>query len=118
MSIASTSEPAIAARNSATSSAEYSRGLQARGLWLKNWIERQARSIPRSTALAGPPAGETCAPINIGTGHLRLMASCVHAGAIRSFSDRGPPHRRRADGTVQLAPGARPGRGVRAADRG
>src|SRR6478752_6137834 len=40
------------------------RAFQARGLWLKIWIERQPRSRPRSTAFAGPPAGETCAPIN------------------------------------------------------
>jgi len=32
---------------------------------LKIWIARAPRSIPRSTAFAGPPAGETCAPISI-----------------------------------------------------
>ena len=56
---------AIAMRKSATSSSEYSRGRQARGLWLKNWIERQPSATPRSTAFAGPPAGETWAPISI-----------------------------------------------------
>src|SRR5919198_3613509 len=35
-----------------------------RGLWLKIWIASQARSSPRSTALARPPAVETCAPIS------------------------------------------------------
>ena len=47
----------------------------ARGLWLKIWIERQPRSSPRSTAFAGPPAGETWAPISMAG--RRLMASCV-----------------------------------------
>ena len=42
------------------------RASTARGFWLKIWIERQPRSSPRSTAFAGPPAGETWAPINIG----------------------------------------------------
>src|SRR5687768_4312618 len=118
ISIASTSEAAIASRKSATSSAEYSRGRQARGLWLKNWIDRQARSIPRSTALAGPPAGETCAPINIFPGRLARVACCVHASALRTLADGCAPHRWSADGTVQLAPGEGSRRGVRAPDRG
>ena len=49
----------------ATSSALYSRGAHARGFWLKIWIERAPFSTPRSTALAGPPAGETWAPISM-----------------------------------------------------
>src|SRR6476661_7739536 len=36
-----------------------------RGEWLKIWIARQPRSAPRSTALARPPASETCAPISM-----------------------------------------------------
>src|SRR6266513_908774 len=36
-----------------------------RGDWLKIWIARQPRSVPRSTALARPPASETCAPISM-----------------------------------------------------
>ena len=42
------------------------RALPGARLWLKIWIDRQARSSPRFTAFAGPPAGETWAPINIG----------------------------------------------------
>src|SRR2546430_5669560 len=38
-----------------------------RGDWLKIWIARQPRSVPRSTALARPPARETCAPISMAT---------------------------------------------------
>ena len=59
-------ESFIAAWKASTSSSLYTRERQARGLWLKIWIERQARSSPRFTAFAGPPAGETWAPINIG----------------------------------------------------
>src|SRR3954471_12314294 len=40
-------------------------GFHARGFWLKIWIARAPRSAPRSTALAGPPAGETWAPMSI-----------------------------------------------------
>src|SRR5919202_3606861 len=118
MSRASISESAIAARKSATSSAEYSRGFHARGFWLKIWMDRQARSIPRSTALAGPPAGETWAPISIASGRFASVASCVHARAVRSFADGRASHRWSADGTVQLAPGPWPRRPVRAAHRG
>src|SRR3954454_7050185 len=118
MSRAPTSASAIAARKSATSSAEYSRGRQARGLWLKIWMARQPRSVPRSTALAGPPAGETWAPISIGPGRFASVASCVHARALRSFADGRAPHRWGADGTVQLAPGPGPRRRARAAHRG
>src|SRR3954470_13174576 len=70
---ASRSLSAIAVWKSAISSSEYSRGRQARGLWLKNWIERQPSATPRSTAFAGPPAGETWAPINI---RAAVLASC------------------------------------------
>ena len=56
---------AIAARNAATSSSAYERGFHARGFWLKNWIACAPRSTPRATAFAGPPAGETAAPISI-----------------------------------------------------
>src|SRR5215212_8149483 len=127
MSSASTSESSIASWKAETSSSEYWRGRQARGLWLKIWIALQARSTPRATALAGPPAGETCAPINmnsdqwicVDSGRSSSVACCVHARALRSFSDRSAPYRWSADGTVQLAPGAGAGRGgVRPADRG
>src|SRR3954452_21849480 len=64
MSSASTGAPAIASRKAATSSPEYSRGRQARGFWLKIWIARAPFSTPRSTAFAGPPAGETWAPMS------------------------------------------------------
>src|SRR3954471_15804612 len=67
----------MAAWNSATSSGEYTRGRHARGLWLKNWIASQPRSLPRSTAFAGPPAGETCAPMSMRSGRPRFMACCV-----------------------------------------
>jgi hypothetical protein len=32
---------------------------------LKIWIAFAPRSMPRAIAFAGPPAGETCAPISI-----------------------------------------------------
>src|SRR3954462_4363015 len=64
MSTASTSAPAIASPKAATSSSLYSRGRQARGFWLKIWIARAPFSTPRSTAFAGPPAGETWAPMS------------------------------------------------------
>ena len=63
---ASTFESFMAAWKASTSSSLYTRARHARGLWLKIWIERQARSSPRFTAFAGPPAGETWAPISIG----------------------------------------------------
>src|SRR5918998_3702366 len=74
---ARSSESAIAAWNAATSSSEYTRGRHARGLWLKNWIERQPRSTPRCTAFAGPPAGETCAPMSMESGRPHFVACCV-----------------------------------------
>ena len=80
-----------------------SRGRHARGLWLKNWIASQPRSSPRCTALAGPPAGETWAPMS--------MAACAsilrHEGPLRSLADRRAARRRRAHGAVQLAARAR-----------
>src|SRR3954463_14308211 len=77
MSTESTSEAPIASWNAATSSSAYTRGFHARGLWLKNWIERQVRSTPRCTAFAGPPAGETCAPMSMESGRPRRMTNCV-----------------------------------------
>src|SRR3954462_10645552 len=75
--------------------------------------------MPRCTAFAGPPAGETCAPMSmeIWTPALHAML-CPDARAIRSLADGRPAHRGCADGTVQLAP--RPGsrRRVPAAHRG
>src|SRR4051812_2855523 len=118
MTSASMSEPAIASLNAATFSSSYTVGFHCRGLWLKIWMARQPRSVPRSTALAGPPAGETWAPISIGPGRFASLASCVHARAVRSFADGRAPHRWGADGTVQLAPGPRPRRRARAAHRG
>src|SRR3954465_6550244 len=109
----------MAAWNSATSSGEYTRGRHARGLWLKNWIASQPRSTPRSTAFAGPPAGETCAPMSMGIWTPALHAIlCPDARAIRSLADGRPAHRGCADGTVQLAAGPRPRRRVPAAHRG
>src|SRR3954452_15590953 len=77
MSTESTSEAPIASWNAATSSSEYTRGFQARGFWLKIWIEWQPRSTPRCTAFAGPPAGETCAPMSMETGRPDRVADCV-----------------------------------------
>src|SRR3954470_13340862 len=129
MTSASTREPSIAAWKAFTSSAPYSRDFQARGFWLKIWIARQSRSTPRATALAGPPAGETWAPISIGPGRLaaarkrsplaRPRVACLpHAGTVPSLADRGAAHREREDGALQLAARARAGRPARAAHRG
>ena len=49
-----------------------------RGLWLKIWIAVQWRSSPRLTAFAGPPAGETCAPISTGP-RLPFLWPCASA---------------------------------------
>ena len=63
---------------------EYSRGFHARGFWLKIWIARQPRSTPRSTAFAGPPAGETWAPISMRTrGSSMLLRRCASASLPR-----------------------------------
>ncbi len=59
-------EPSIASRKAAKSSGPYFVGRHMRGLWWKIWIASQTRSSPRSTALASPPAVDTCAPISIG----------------------------------------------------
>src|SRR3712207_9167199 len=89
MTSASTSESAIASRNAAISSSLYSRGFHARGFWLKIWIARAPRSTPRPTALAGPPAGETWAPVStagapsmrpLGGYFAPLPAGAVHIG--------------------------------------
>src|SRR3954453_20201807 len=60
-----TPESGRAASQSAISGSVYSRGFHARGFWLKIWIASQPFSRPRSSALAGPPAGETCAPMSM-----------------------------------------------------
>ena len=80
-------------------------------------LDRPAAAlVPRSTALAGPPAGETWAPISM---LARVLACCVqHARPLRPVADRRPAHRRRADGAVQLAARARPRRRAGAAHRG
>src|SRR3954447_19472141 len=65
MSRARTPESARAASQSPISSSEYSRGFHARGFWLKIWIDSQPFSRPRSSALAGPRAGETWAPMSM-----------------------------------------------------
>src|ERR671914_1660603 len=93
MSSASTSEPFIASLNAATLSASYSVGFHCRGLWLKIWIARQPRSTPRATALAGPPAGETWAPISIGRGTLARVAFLMDAGPPEAV-DRATRYRR------------------------
>src|SRR3954470_21602035 len=58
-------------------------GFHARGFWLKIWIARAPRSVPRSTALAGPPAGETCAPISIDVGRGRAKRPWVESYPMR-----------------------------------
>src|SRR3954454_25287521 len=75
--------------------------------------------MPRCTAFAGPPAGETCAPMSmeIWTPALPAML-CPDARAIRSLADGRPAHRGCANGTVQLAPGPRARRCVPPPDRG
>src|SRR3954451_11408225 len=65
MSRAEAPESGRAVSQSATSSSLYSRGFHARGFWLKIWIASQPFSRPRSSALAGPPAGETWAPMSM-----------------------------------------------------
>ena len=70
-----------------------------RGLWLKICIDSAPRSSARSSALTRPPAIETWAPISI----CRRVCASIQ---VRAQPDRVPPHRRRADGTLQLAAGA------------
>ena len=93
------------------------RGRHMRGLWLKIWIASQPRSTPRSTPRGRPPwrRGRRLA----WSGHTRLHGiQCPDEGQVRAVAHGRAAHRRREDGTVQLAPGARPRRRVRAADRG
>src|SRR5690348_1195365 len=82
-----------------------------RGLWLKIWIAWAPACAPRSTALAGPPAGETWAP-------MYMTRVLLDASPVRPFADRRPPHRRRAHGALQLAHGPRQRRDAGAAHRG
>ena len=85
------------------------RGFQARGLWLKNWIERQLRSTPRCTAFAVRRRGDVCTDqhgIWTPAPHGKL---CPDARPLRTLPDWRPAHRGCADGTVQLA--ARPRHG-------
>src|SRR4051794_40008682 len=86
-----------------------------RGDWLKIWIAWAPRSWPRSTAFAGPPAGETWAPMSMGRAKL---ASVADAPSLRSLADRRPAHRRGPDRAVQLAGRAPRRRHVRPAHRG
>src|SRR5687768_4961657 len=79
-----------------------------RGDWLNTCIASQPRSTARSYAGTRPPAVDTWAPTSI----------AADEGTFRAFSNRRAAHRRREDGTVQLAPRARIGGPVRAADRG
>src|SRR4029078_9007753 len=71
-------------------------------------IASHPRSTARSCACTRPPAVDTWAPTSI----------AADEGTFRAFSTRRAAHRRREDGTVQLAPRARLGRRVRPAHRG
>src|SRR3954452_16710360 len=58
-----------------------------RGDWLKIWIAPAPSSAPRSTALAGPPAGEAWAPMSIrraklASGSMRLRFAPSPTGAL------------------------------------
>ena len=87
-------------------------GRHTRGLWLKICIVSQPSSSARSSARTRPPAVETWAPISI----CRRVRASVQ---VRAQPDRLPAHRRRADGTLQLAAGAQVARErARAAARG
>src|SRR5919204_5094707 len=92
MSSALTRLPSIASWNAVTCASEYTVGFQARGFWLKIWIASQPFSTPRSTALAGPPAGETCAPMSMGwlLSHGRVGARC--GGSLRGYGTWRPVH--------------------------
>ena len=82
MSSASTSDRAIASLKAATSSSRSRRvGFHWRGLWLKIWIERQPRSSPRSTALAGPAGGGDVGADQHGPG--RLAARTLPLATLR-----------------------------------
>src|SRR6476469_565018 len=82
MITASTLEASIASRQAAKSSSPYFVGRHMRGLWLKIWIDSQPRSSPRSTALARPPAVETCAPTNMTSDNPRLRFAPSPTGAL------------------------------------
>src|SRR6478752_1072920 len=82
MITASTLEAAIASRKAAKSSSPKFVGRHMRGLWLKIWIDSQPRSSPRSTALASPPAVETCAPTNMTSDNSRLRFAPSPTGAL------------------------------------
>src|SRR6185436_14848156 len=54
-----------------------------RELWLKIWIASDSVSMPRSTALAKPPAMETCAPIsNVSSAPLKVRFAPSPTGAL------------------------------------
>src|SRR6478735_5814126 len=82
MITASTFEASIASRKAAKSSSPYLVGRHMRGLWLKIWIDSQPRSSPRSTALASPPAVDTCAPTNMTSDNPRLRFAPSPTGAL------------------------------------
>src|SRR6476661_6149191 len=89
MSSASTwPEASSASRNSATASSEYTEGRHIRGLWLKIWMDWQPRSSPRCTAFAGPPAGETWAPISMGGGTIAAAADLDGSSGCEDVSMR------------------------------
>src|SRR4051812_17666559 len=113
MSRAETPDSGRFASQSAISSSLYSRGFQARGFWLKIWIASQPFSRPRSSALAGPPAGDTWAPMSTaGEDTLARRVLRPAPRPLRPVAHRGAAHRRRPDGALQLA--ARPRKGWRA----
>src|SRR3954463_14420818 len=67
-----------------------------RGDWLKIWIAPAPSSTPRSTALAGPPAGETWAPMSIrraklASGAMRLRFAPSPTGALHIGGARTAP---------------------------
>src|SRR3954469_6862254 len=80
MSRAETPDSGRFASQSAISSSLYSRGFHARGFWLKIWIASQPFSRARSSALAGPPAGETWAPMSMA---LECTLAAVPDGPLR-----------------------------------
>src|SRR6188768_2371610 len=82
MITASTGESSIASRKAAKSSSRKFVGRHMRGLWLKIWIDSQPRSLPRSIALASPPAVETCAPTNMKSDNSRLRFAPSPTGAL------------------------------------
>ncbi len=71
-------------------------GRHMRGDWLKICIASPPISTARPCAFTRPPEVETCPPTSIGS-------SNEHEGQIRAVADGGAAHRRREDGTVQLA---------------